>query len=75
MFNKKTSYVELEAKTPDQAAKVAGNDLNHSGETVPFNLTQTIHVDKVAVTRTGKIINVALGTDDGHFINLTISER
>lgn len=74
MFKKKTSTIELEAQTPNQPVKLASNELNHSGETVPFSLTQRVEVDKVAVTRTGKVINVALGTDDGHFINIIIKE-
>lgn len=74
MFRSKKSTIDLEAQTPGQPVKLASNELNHSGETVPFALTQRVEVDKVAVTRTGKVINVALGTDDGHFINITIKE-
>lgn len=75
MFKKRSSTIELEAQTPDQPVKLAANELNHSGETVPFSLTTRVEVDKVAVTRTGKVLNIALGTDDGHFINITIKEN
>lgn len=72
---KRTSVIELEAKAAGQPVKIASNDINHSGETVPFALTQRVEVDKVAITRTNKLINVALGTEDGHFINITIREK
>lgn len=75
MFKKKTSSIDLEAATPKQPVKIAANDLNHSGEAVPFALTQRVEVDKITIARTDKEINVALGTDDGHFINITIKER
>lgn len=75
MFKKKQSTVELEAQTPKQPVKLAFGDLDHDGKTLPFVLTQRVEVDKVAVTRTGNEVNIALGTEDGHFINLTIKEK
>lgn len=76
MFKKSnSSTVELEAQTPKQPVKIAAGEVNHSGETLPFALTERVEVDKVTVTRNSNTIVVALGTDDGHFINLTIKEK
>lgn len=75
MFSKKQSTVELEAQTPSQPVKYASYDLKHNGETVPFALTARVEVDKITVGRRGKVISIALGTEDGHFINLTIKEN
>lgn len=75
MFKKKTSTIDLEAATPKQPVKIAANVVEHDGEPVPFALTQRVEVDKITVARKGKHIEVALGTDDDHFINIRINER
>lgn len=73
MFGKKKQqYVELQAQTPSQPVKLAGSDLIEN-QPQDFKLTQRVEVEHVVVNRTGQTLEVMLGTDDGHFIKVTIT--
>lgn len=74
MFKKRPASIELTAETPKHPVKVAGADLPANGNPVPFTLTQRVEVERVAISREGKQLTVALGTDDGHFINIVIKD-
>ncbi len=71
MFKKKLAYVELSAETPTRPVKVAGAELK-PGEALPFELAQDVTVRKVSLTREGDTLAVSLGTDDGHYILITV---
>lgn len=73
MFGKKKrQYVELQAQTPSQPVKLAGSDLIE-GQPQDFKLTQRVEVEHVVINRQGQTLEVMLGTDDGHFIKVTIT--
>lgn len=69
---KKQQYVELQAQTPSQPVKLAGSDLIE-GQPQDFKLTQRVEVEHVVINRQGQTLEVMLGTDDGHFIKVTIT--
>lgn len=73
MFGKKKQqYVELQAQTPDHPVKLAGSDMVE-GQPLDFKLTKRVEVEHVVINRQGQTLEVMLGTDDGHFIKVTIT--
>lgn len=72
MFKKKQQYVELQAQTPSQPVKLAGADLVPN-QPQDFKLTQRVEVEHVVINRGKDSLEVMLGTDDGHFIKVTIT--